>query len=152
MKLAFHGQAKYADMSDGYDLYRRRTRTNEPVPLHIYTAVVKEYCRMMAEDLEKEGMVDLPVGLGTIAAVRIFRRPQFRGKKFVGYGKFDWKKGHYDGEPWAFGLAYLPRRTKTQNLRCYGFVANRRLFKRMKELHDGYDCPWVPMEYGNEMI
>ena len=152
MKLAFHGQAKYADMSDGYDLYRRRTRTNEPVPLYIYTAVVKEYCRMMAEDLEKEGMVDLPVGLGTIAAVRIFRRPQFRGKKFVGYGKFDWKKGHYDGEPWAFGLAYLPRRTKTQNLRCYGFVANRRLFKRMKELHDGYDCPWVPMEYGNEMI
>ena len=152
MKLAFHGQAKYADMSDGYDLYRRRTRTNEPVPLHIYTAVVKEYCRMMAEDLEKEGMVDLPVGLGTIAAVRIFRRPQFRGKKFVGYGKFDWKKGHYDGEPWAFGLAYLPRRTKTQNLRCYGFVANRRLFKRMKELYEGYGCPWVPMEYGNEMI
>ena len=152
MKLAFSGQARYPDMTDGYALYCKRTRVGKPVDLNIYTAVVKEYCRMLAEDLKKEGMVDLPTGLGTIAAVTIRRRPQFRGKKFVGYGKMDWKKGHYDGEPEAFGLAFLPKRNKTNNLRCYGFVANRRLFKKMKELYDGFDCPWVPMEYGKEMI
>ena len=152
MKLAFNGQARYPDMTDGYDLYRRRTRKNEPVPLHIYTAVIKEYCRMLSESLQKDGMVDLPSGLGMIVAVTMDRRPQFRGKRFVGYGKYDWTKGYYDGDPKAFGIAFLPRRTKTQNLRCYGFVANRSLFKRMKELYSGYDCPWVPMEYGNEMI
>lgn len=152
MKLAFSGQAKYPDMTDGYELYVRRGRKNKPVDLHTYTTVVKEYCRMLADDLKKDGMVDFPSGLGTIAAVTIRRRPQYRGKKFIGFGSYDWKKGHYDGEPEAFGLAFLPRMDKTNNLRCYGFVANRRLFKKMKEMHGEYDCPWVPMEYGKEMI
>ena len=152
MKLAFSGQARYPDMTDGYNLYCKRRRQKEPVPLDIYTKVVKDYCSLLAEDLIKEGMVDLPAGIGTIAAVMIERRPQYRGKKFIGYGSFNWEKGHYDGEPKAFGLAFLPRMDKTHNLRCYGFVANRRLFKKMKELHNGYDCPWVPMEYRKEMI
>ena len=152
MKLAFNGRGRYPEMGKGYDLYRRRARASEPVDLRRYTAVLKGYCRMLAEDLEGEGSVDLPSGLGMITAVTIRRRPQYRGKKFVGYGKMDWSKGHYDGEPKAFGLAFLPRRNKTGNLRCYGFVANRRLFQRMKGLYSGYDCPWVPMEYGNEMI
>ena len=152
MKLVFNGQARYPDMTDGYELYARRSRKNEPVDLHTYTAVVKEYCRMLAEDLEKYGTADLPCGLGTVAAVNIRRRPQYRGKKFIGYGSYNWEKRHYDGEPIAFGLVFLPKRDKTQNLRCYGFVANRKLFKKMKELNQSYDCPWVPMEYGKEMI
>lgn len=152
MKLAFSGQARYPDMTDGYKLYVRRTRKREPVDLDTYTAVVKDYCSLLAEDLKKDGMVDLPCGLGSVAAVIIRRRPQFRGKKFVGYGNYDWKEGHYNGEPEAFGLAFLPSRDRTHNLRCYGFVANRRLFKKMKELYRSYDCPWVPMEYGKEMI
>lgn len=152
MKLAFSGQAKYPDMTDGYELYVRRARTNKSVDLQTYTAVVKEYCSLLAEDLKNEGIVDLPCGLGSVAAVTIRRRPQYRGKKFVGYGSYNWEKGHYDGEPKAFGLAFLPSRDKTNNLRCYGFVANRKLFKKMKELYQSYDCPWVPMEYGKEMI
>lgn len=152
MKLAFNGQARYPDMTDGYEVYVRRTRKNEPVDLHTYTAIVKEYCSLLAEDLENEGAVDLPCGLGTVAAVMIRRSPQYRGDKFVGYGGFNWEKRHFDGEPEAFGLAFLPRRDKNNNLRCYGFVANRRLFKKMKELYRSYDCPWVPMEYGKEMI
>lgn len=107
---------------------------------------------MLAEDLKNNGMTDFPCGLGTVAAVTIRRRPQYRGEKFIGYGSYNWEKGHYNGEPDAFGLAFLPKRDKTQNLRCYGFVANRRLFKKMKERYQSYDCPWVPMEYGNEMI
>lgn len=152
MRLAFSGQAKYPDMTDGYELYVSRTRAGKPVDLHTYTAVVKEYCSLLSEELKQIGFVDLPCELGMIAAVSIRRRPQFRGKKFIGYGKMDWKKGHYDGEPKAFGLAFLPKRNKTNNLRCYGFVANRKLFKKMKELYQSYDCPWVPMEYGKEMI
>ena len=152
MKLAFSGQARYPDMNDGYELYCKRRRQKEPVPLKIYKSVVKDYCRMLADDLKKEGMVDLPAGIGMISAVMIDRRPQFRGKKFIGYGKMDWEKGHYDGESKAFGLAFLPRMDKTQNLRCYGFVANRMLFKEMKELYGKFDCPWVPMSYTNEMI
>lgn len=152
MRLAFSGQARYPDMTDGYEVYVRRTRKNEPVDLHTYTVIVKEYCSLLAEDLKKEGAVDFPCGLGTVAAVMIRRSPQYRGDKFVGYGGFNWEKGHFDGEPEAFGLAFLPRRDKNNNLRCYGFVANRRLFKKMKELYRSYDCPWVPMEYGKEMI
>ena len=152
MKLAFSGQARYPDMTDGYDLYVRRTRTGKPVDLKTYTAIVKEYCKMLAEDLENEGIVDLPCGLGSVAAVTIRRRPQYRGKKFIGFGKMDWKAGHLDGRINAFGIAFIPRRDKTNNLRCYGFVANRRLFKRIKEKYDFGLCPWSPMEYGKEMI
>ena len=152
MKLAFSGQARYPEMTECYDAYVGRSRKNEFVDLHTYTCVVKEYCRLLAEDLKKDGIVDLPCGLGAVAAVIMMRRPQYRGDKFVGYGSFDWENGHFDGEPKAFGLAYLPRRDKNNNLRCYGFVANRRLFKKMKELYRSYDCPWVPMEYGKEMI
>lgn len=152
MKLAFNGQAKYPDMTDGYELYVRRTKNGKPVDLRTYTAIVKEYCKMLVEDLEKEGITDLPCGLGSVAAVNIRRRPQYRGKKFIGYGSYNWEKGHYDGEPEAFGLTFLPSRKKTNNLRCYGFVANRKLFKKMKELYQSDGCPWVPMEYGKEMI
>ncbi len=152
MKLAFSGQARYPDMTEGYELYVRRTRVGNPVDLDTYTAVVKDYCSLLAGDLERNGITDLPCGLGSVAAVIMRRRPQYRGRKFVGYGSYDWKKGHYDGEPDAFGLAFLPKRDRTANLRCYGFVANRRLFKKMKELYQSHDCPWVPMEYGKEMI
>lgn len=152
MKLAFSGQARYPDMTDGYELYVKRKRMKDPVDIHIYTAVVKEYCRLLAEDLEKDGLIDLPAGLGTIAAVRMKRKPQYRGKKFIGYGKMDWKRGHYDAELNAFGFAFLPRRDKNNNLRCYGFVANRQLFKRIKKKYDYGLCEWTPMEFGNEMI
>lgn len=152
MKLAFSGQARYPEMTDGFELYVRRSRKNECVDLHTYTTVVKEYCRMLAKELEANGMTDLPCGIGSVAAVIMRRRPQYRGKKFVGYGCYNWKNGHYDGDANAFGLAFLPSRSRTNNLRCYGFVANRKLFKKMKELYQSRDCAWVPMEYGKEMI
>ena len=58
MRLAFSGQAKYPDMTDGYELYVRRARTNRVVDLKTYTAIVNDYCRMLAEDLENAGMTD----------------------------------------------------------------------------------------------
>lgn len=152
MKLAFSGQARYPDMTDGYELYVRRSRKGDCVDISTYKRIVNDYCRMLAEDLEREGIVDLPCGLGSVAAVIMRRRPQYRGKKFVGYGSYNWKSGHYDGEANAFGLAFLPSRARTNNMRCYGFVANRRLFRRMKELYLGNERDWVPMNYEKEMI
>ena len=152
MRLAFSGQARYPDFTDGYELYVRRARTNEPVGIKTYTRIVKDYCKMLADDIEKDGMVDLPSGLGSISPVRMRRKMQYRGKKAVGFGKWNWKSQHYDGNPEAFGIAFLPSRDKNHNLRCYGFVANRRLFKSMMEAYNAGTYGWFPMEYNDEMI
>lgn len=152
MKLAFSGEARYPDFKDGYELYLRRSRTRECVDEKTYNRVVKEYCRRLAERIDKEGIADLPCGLGAVAAVTLRRKPQYRGKRFVGYGKMNWKTGYRDGRPTAFGVAFLPSRERNQNLRCYGFVANRKLFKRMKERYDAGTNSWHPMELNDEMI
>ena len=152
MKLAFSGQARYPDFNDGYGLYVRRARTNQPVDLQIYTKIVKGYCKMLSEELEQNGLADLPSDLGSLATIRMKRKPQYRGKKFVGYGKMDWKLGHRDGNINAFGIGYLPKRTRSQNLRCYGFVANRKLFRRIKEKYDAGCHVWAPLTFNDEMI
>jgi hypothetical protein len=152
MTLAFSGQARYPDFTDGYELYVRRARKNEPVDIQTYTKVVKDYCKMLAECMESEGMVDLPSGLGSIAPVYMKRKAKYRKKKFIGYGKWDWKYQRYDGSPIAFGITFLPNQDKNSNLRCYGFVANRQLFKRMKKKYDEGTNPWYTMEFNDKMI
>jgi len=151
MKLAFSGQGRYPEFEDSYRLYKSRNRSREPLDEKTYRRVVREYCKLLHRDLLESGMVDLP-SIGSLYATIFRRRPLYHGDKFIGYGKMDWKKGHFDGEPTAFGIAFLPNRKKTGNLRCFGFVANRQLFKRMKSVFSSDDCPWVPMEFDNEMI
>lgn len=152
MKLAFNGEARYPDFEKGYELYVKRSKSGETMSLKAYKRVIREYCKTLADTLYEEGYVELPAGLGAIAAVIIDRKPQYRGKKFIGYGKMDWKKGHYDGSNKAFGITFLPRRRKKDNLRCYGFVANRQLFKRVKSHSEDYQCKWRPLEFTNDMI
>lgn len=152
MKLAFSGQARYPDYTDGYALYTKRSKTGIVVDKEMYSKVVRAYCRRLADELLEEGMIDLPCELGSIAAAIITRRPQYRGKKFIGYGKMDWKKGHFDGKLKAFGLVYLPRRGKNANLRSYGFVANRKLFQKMQKHNAGFDCKWMPIVFNDDMI
>lgn len=151
MKLAFSGEARYPDFESGYELYKSRNRSRIPVDFKTYRNIIREYCKLLQKDLLENGIVDLP-SIGSLYASIFTRRPQYRGKKFIGYGKMDWRKGHYDGEPTAFGISFLPNRNKTHNLRCFGFVANRQLFKKMKALFLSDDCPWVPMAFDNEMI
>lgn len=152
MKLAFSGQARYTDFEDAYDLYVKRSKKGEYVDASMYSRIVRAYCKLLADKLFEDGMVDLPKGLGSIAAAIITRKPQFRGKTFIGYGKMDWEKGHFDGNLKTFGLVYLPEHEKNPNLRSFGFVANRRLFKRVKERYNSEDCPWQPIEFNDEMI
>lgn len=152
MKLAFSGEARYPEYSSGYVFYVKRCRRSKPLTFIEYKSVIRLYCASLAERLCKEGIVDLPADLGQIAAATIPRRPQYRGDKFIGYGKKDWNKGHYDGSPKSFGIVYLPNRNKKMSLRSYGFVANRKLFKRMKALYEQDYRPWAVMEFNDEII
>ena len=151
MKLAFSGQGRYPNFSDGYDLYVKRSRGRQCVDEKTYRNIVRLYCKILADRLLKEGMVDLPACLGSISAATITRKGQYRGGKFVGFGKMDWEKGHYDGKLKAFGMVFLPNRTRSQCLRSYGFVANRRLFTRMKQYYEDSN-PWIPVTFNEGMI
>lgn len=151
MKLAFNGQAKYPDYNDGYEKYRNRKRFDKPVPLNVYKNVVRDYCKIIAEELENNGMAELPAGLGMIAAATFTRKPYYRDNKFVGFGKMDWKNGNYDGSFKAFGITFLPKHDK-KNMRCFGFVANRQLFKRMKNIYDSENCNWTPLDFNDKMV
>lgn len=152
MKLAFNGRGHYTDYSKGYELYVSRSRKGEYVDEKTYHRIVRKYCERLAANLLKCGIIDLPVEMGSIAACTITRKPQYRGKQFIGYGKMDWKTGHFDGKLKTFGLVYLPRQTKHKNLRCYGFVANRQLFKRIKEKWENGIADWHPIEFNDDMI
>lgn len=153
MKLAFSGKGHYTDFDEGYKMYISRSRGGRDVDIKTYKRIVRTYCSLLVERLKKDGIVDLPNDIGMIAAATIRRKAQYRGKKFVGYGKYDWSKGHYDGTLKTFGLVFLPRlEKKKNNFRCYGFVANRQLFKRISELAKSGICSWSPIEFNDEMI
>lgn len=151
MKLAFSGEARFADFQPAYELYLRRERKGSPVDEPTYRRVLKAYCKRLAERLEEQGMVDLPCGLGTIAAASITKKAMYRDGKFDGYGAMDWKTGRRDGKLKAFGLVFLAGRGKG-SLRSFGFVANRRLFQRMKSKSEEYGCPWTTIEFNDRMI
>ena len=152
MKLAFNRQARYTDFSDGYSLYVRRSKKGMSVGSRTYNRIVKRFCELLSVKLYENGIVDLPSNMGAIAAAILTRKPQYRGDKFIGFGKMDWAKGHYDGSLKAFGVVYLPKHDKNQNLRGYGFVANRRLFTNIKEKYMNGDCAWQPVMFKDEMI
>lgn len=152
MKLAFNSKAHYTDFAPGYELYKQRMRGESCLNEKEYKRVIKRYCSLLADELLENGIVDLPCEIGSIAAAVITRKAQYRGNKFIGYGAYDYKAGHYDGKLKTFGLVFLPKRGKHKNFRCYGFVGNRSLFKRMKEKYAGYYCPWRPIEFKDEII
>lgn len=152
MKLAFSGKGTYPDLSDGYALYAGRSRDKGSMDEKTYNRIVKAYCKILAERLLKDGMVDLPARLGSLSAATITRKGQYRGDKFIGFGKMDWEKGHYDGKLKTFGVVFLPNRSKSQCLRSYGFVTNRQLFKRMKARSEEFPCPWAMIKFSDEMI
>lgn len=152
MKLAFNRQARYTDFSSGYELYIHRARKNAPVERAQYNRVVRMFCRKLTEHLLEYGIVDLPADTGFIAAATITRRPQYRGKKFIGFGGYDYAKKQYDGKLKTFGLVFLPKHDRNKNLRCFGYVANRQLYKRMRDKYNSGDCPWTPIDFNDNMI
>lgn len=152
MKLAFSGQGHYSSFDDGYALYMKRDKSGAPLDKKTYKRIIRSYCKILAQRLLEDGVVDLPSRFGRIAAVRITKKPQYRGQRFVGYGAMDWKKGVYDGKLKTFGITYIPRRDRSQNMRCLGFVANRQLFKRVKSFFNEGSCGWDLMDFNEEMV
>ena len=153
MRLAFTNNGKYTDFEGGYNLYVKRSRSDAVISEEEYRRIVRKYCSLLSDRLYEEGFVNLPGQLGSIAVSTITRKPLYRGKKFIGYGKMDWVNGHYDGTLKTFGLVFLPKGGKKRNnFRCYGFVANRKLFKRMKEVYNQDFCSWSPIRFNDEMI
>ena len=151
-KLAFSGEGRYTDFGKGYRLYVSRARGGKCVDDKIYRRIVREYCKALVTRLEDNGFVDLPNGIGSIGTALIERKPQYRGNTFIGYGKKDWNTGNYDNSRKAFGMVFLPTWGKKGSLRCYGFVGNRVLFRKLKSLYESDNCKWVPMEYNDDMI
>lgn len=151
MKLAFHNEGHYTDFSESYELYKKRAVYGEELSERQFRKAIREYCKLQAERIRAVGIVDLPRDLGSVAAAILVRRPQYRGKKFIGYGKKDWSTGYYDGKMKTFGMVFLPKRHKKENLRSFGFVANRNLFKETKSFFESDDC-WKPLEFNDEMI
>lgn len=152
MRLAFTNQGRYPEFERGYDLYVKRSKTGNVMDIKSYKRVLRAYCKAMSEMLCKYGIVDLPCEIGSLSAAVLTRKPQYRGKTFIGYGKKDWTTGEYDGTLKTFGIVFLPRMKKHHNLRCFGFVANRRLFKKMKNIYISDDCTWYPVEFNDDMI
>ena len=152
MRLAFTCKGRYTDFSDGYDIYCKRARKKDILDVKTYNRIIRKYCEHLSDKLCIDGIIDLPCELGYIAAATLTRRPRYIGKTFIGYGKYDWKEKQYDGKLKTFGIVYLPQHGKNDNLRCYGFVANRRLFKKIKGMIDSGRTEWIPVEFNDSMI
>lgn len=151
-KFVFSGKGRYPDFTEGYTLYSNRCRKTIPVSSVVYNNIIRDYCKYLSVSFERNGMVDFPNGIGTLFTAVFQRKPQYRGKTFIGYGKMDWETKHFDGSNTAFGIVYLPNRNKVQCMRCYGFVANRRLFQRLKKQYIEQTCDWKPMIFNEKMI
>lgn len=152
MRLIFTGQGRYPEYDEAYERYKRRSRVGKPVYPKVYRSVIRAYCKVLADRLLETGSADLPCELGTIAAATITRLPQYRGRRFIGFGKRDFITQKFDGTLKAFGIVYLPRRDKCNSLRCLGFVANRELFKKVKAHYLTDECTWSTVEFNNDMI
>lgn len=151
---ALVNMAKYPDLADGYRLYSNRSMTTPRYRLlgeREYSRVVKKYCRQMAVVLEEEGSVNLPCGLGMVAAVNIRKRPVYdsREGKYRPARNIDWgltmqsgQMTYKDGTN-TFGFVYVPKIMKSRGvLRCLGFVANRLLYRRMRKMYDEGTLPF----------
>lgn len=152
MRLAFDNKAHYTDYSRGYELYLKRCRNGNPVDETTYHRVIRAFCKLLSQRLIDEGMVSLPGGLGDLSAAMFTRKPQYRGDKFIGYGKKNWDTGYYDGTLKAFGIVYLPKHSANANLRCYGFVSNRELFKKVKSNYESGISDIIPVNFTDSII
>lgn len=146
--VLFKGEARYPDLSNGYELYTHRSATTPKDRLlteEQYNKVVKLFCKEYADRLEEEGMVDLPCEIGSVVAVEVTKRPTFDPclGKYRTADNIDWAKTRQEGTivrkdgRKTFGIAFVPRHTKGYgNFRCFGIRANKNLYKRMKKQYD----------------
>lgn len=144
----FSGDARYPDLDAAYDLYLKRsakTPVSRVLDKAQFNRIVKLFCKSKADELEKTGMIDLPCGLGMIAAVKVERKPTFdtRTGKYRTSSRVDWDETRRTGKisfmdsADTFGFVFVPKWKKgNENLRCVGIRANKELYRRMKDKYD----------------
>lgn len=150
----FVNKAKYPDLSNGYLLYRNRsslTPTDRLLAEQKFNRVVKKYCKELATRIEEQGVADLPSDIGALVAVNIRKRPVYdkREKKFRPARNVDWNKTRetkeivYKTDPNTFGFVFVPKHVKGRNIfRCFGFVANKSLYKRLRSKYNDGILPF----------
>ena len=146
--MFFKDKAHTPNLDAGYSRYIGRCATSPKERIFSkgqYAKVVKDFCQMLSERLEREGMIDFPCGAGSVAAVQIKCKPIYdkKHKRWISTAPVDWKKTDEVGKivrksnPFVFGFTFLSRREKgLENFRCYGIRANRALYKKMKQQYD----------------
>ena len=146
--IPFKHTARYPDLTNGYMLYRNRSMNTPPDRLlteEQYNRIVKSYCKELAGRIESQGVADLPSDMGAIVAVNIYKKPVYNAKekKYKLARSIDWnatretKEIVYKDCPNTFGFVFAPKHIKKNNiLRCFGFVANKALYKRLKAKYD----------------
>lgn len=106
---------------------------------------------MLADRLEKEGMVDLPSDIGMLAAVNIRKRPVYdkREGKYRPARSIDWDKVRetgtmaYKDSPNTFGFVFVPKHLRKRAIfRCFGFVANKSLYKKLRQEYNKGTLPF----------
>ena len=125
MRLAFTGEAKYPDFEAGYELYKKRSRSRACVDRKTYNRIVRAYCGRMRDKLLQTGLVDFPNEIGSVAAAVFTQKPQYRGDKFIGYGKMDYNTWNYDGTLHAFGLVFFQGDPKDRTCDATGSSGTR---------------------------
>jgi len=152
--MFFDRKARKPNLSDGYARYLGRcTKTPEDKILDYktYRKIVGDYCGMLADRLEQEGVIDLPSGIGSIVAVAIRRRPRYdkTASKWRSTQVINWKATKQDGAtvysdtPYTFGFIFSPRREKGyENFRCYGIRLNYKLYARMRKMYEDGMLPF----------
>ena len=144
----FKNKSRYPDLSSGYELYCNRsvkTPKDRILDRVLYNRIVKAFCKELADELEKDGIVDLPSDIGSVIAVGITKKPSYDVslKKYRSADNVDWdatrKNGtvvRKDGNK-TFGFVFQSKRVKGHgNFRCFGIRANKALYKRMRKCYD----------------
>ena len=146
--VLFKGESRYPDLTGGYTLYVHRSATTPKERIlteEQYNKVVKAYCKSVAGVLEDEGIIDLPCGVGSVAAVDVTKKPLFDPSigKYRPADNIDWEKTREEGRlirkdgRKTFGIAFIPKRLDGYaNFRCFGIRANKSLYKRLKKKYD----------------
>lgn len=146
--VLFKGESRYPDLSAGYTLYRHRSATTPQERVMTeeqYNKVVKAFCKNTAERFEEEGIVDMPCGMGSVAAVSVTKKPTYDPVlgKYRSANNIDWESTRREGKVIrkdgrrTFGIAFVPKRLEgLSNFRCFGIRANKALFKKLKKQYD----------------
>ena len=130
--MFFNGKAHHPNFDAGYRRYLGRSKKTPDSRIFgkgEYVDVVRSYCQHLADMLESDGMIDLPCGIGSIVAVSIRRKPTYDKTRNAWRGT--------KGDKYTFDFIFSPRRESGyENFRCYGFRANRELYKKKKKKYD----------------